>query len=38
MKLAFKEVGCVVMDRIDLAHDRDRRQALQIDIMNLKVT
>jgi hypothetical protein len=32
----LKEVGCVGMGWIDLAHDRDRRQALQNEVMNVK--
>jgi hypothetical protein len=34
----LKEVGCVGMDWISLAHDRDRRQALQKEAMNFRVT
>ena len=32
-----QEVGCVVMDWIELAHDRDRWRALVNAVMNLQV-
>jgi hypothetical protein len=33
----IQEVGCGVVDRIELAQDRDRWQALVITVMNLWV-
>ena len=36
--MALKEVGCAVMDWIDLAHNRDRRKALHSEVMNHRVT
>ena len=36
-KMDLQEVGFGVMDWIDLAQDRDRRRALVIAVMNLRV-
>jgi hypothetical protein len=33
----LREIGWGVMDRIDLAEDRDRRRALVNTVMNLRV-
>ena len=38
IKIVLKEVGCVGMDWINLVHDRDWWQALQNEVMNLRVT
>ena len=38
IKMDPQEVGCKGMDWIDLAHDRDRWQALVNAVMNLWVT
>jgi len=38
MKLDLQEVGCDVMDWIDLAQDRDKRQAVINVVMSLLVT
>jgi hypothetical protein len=37
IKMDLQEVGCVVMDWINLAQDRDRRWALVQVVMNLRV-
>ena len=37
IKLDLQEVGCVVMDWIDLAQDRRGSQALMNAVMNLRV-
>jgi len=37
IKMGLQEVGCGGMDRIDLAQDRDRWQALVNVAMNLQV-
>jgi len=37
IKIDFQEVGCVGLDWIELAHDRDRWQALVNAVMNLRV-
>jgi len=37
IKMDFQEVGCEVMDWIDLAQDRDRWRALVKAVMNLRV-
>jgi len=37
INLDLQEVGCGAMDRIDMAHDRDRWQALVNEVMNLRV-
>ena len=37
IKMGLQEVGCGRMDRIDLAQDRDRWQALVNVAMNLQV-
>ena len=37
IKLDLREVGCGVMDWIELAQDRDRWRALVIGVMNLWV-
>jgi hypothetical protein len=37
IKVDLQEVGCVVMDWIQLAQDRDRRRALVNAVMNLQV-
>jgi len=37
IKTGIQEVGCKVMDRIDVAQDRDRWRALVNAIMNLRV-
>jgi hypothetical protein len=37
IKMDFQEVGCGVMDWIELAHDRNRRPALVSAVMNLRV-
>ena len=37
IKMYLQKVGCGVMDWIELAHDRDRWQALVNAVMNLRV-
>jgi hypothetical protein len=37
IKMDLREVGCRGVDWIDLAQDRDRRQALVYTVMNLRV-
>ena len=37
IKIHLQEVGCGVTDWIELAQDRDRRQALVNEVMNLRV-
>ena len=37
MKMVLQEVGCGVMDWIDLAQDRDRWGALVNSVMNLRI-
>ena len=37
IKMDLQEVGCEVVDWIELAQDRDRRQALLTVVMNLRV-
>jgi len=37
MKMDIQEVGCVVMDWIELAPDRDRWRALVSAVMSLRV-
>jgi len=37
LKWIFREVGCVGVDWIELAQDRDRWQALLNAVMNLRV-
>jgi len=37
IKMDLQEVGCVGLDWIKLAHDRDRCQALVNAVMNLRV-
>ena len=37
IKTYLQEVGCGVLDRIDLVQDRDRWQALVDTVMNLRV-
>jgi hypothetical protein len=37
IKMDLKEVGCVYLDWIDLAQDRDRWQAFVNAVMNLRV-
>jgi hypothetical protein len=37
IKMDFQEVGCWVMDWIELAQDRDRLPALVNAVMNLRV-
>jgi hypothetical protein len=37
IKMDLQEVGCRVMDCVDLAQDRDRCQALLNVVMNLRV-
>jgi hypothetical protein len=37
IKMDFQEVGCEVMDWIELAQDRDRSRALVNKVMNLRV-
>jgi hypothetical protein len=36
-EMDFREIGCVGMDWIDLAHDRDQRRALVSTVMNFRV-
>ena len=37
IRMDLQEVGCVYMDCIGLAHDRDRWRALVSAVMNLRV-
>jgi len=37
MKMNLQEVGCEVMDWIDLAQNRDRRRALVNSVMSIRV-
>jgi hypothetical protein len=37
IKVDLQEVGCVVMDWIQLAHDRERCRALVNAVMNLRI-
>jgi hypothetical protein len=37
LKMDFQEVGCAVMDWIELAQGRDRWQALVNEVMNIRV-
>ena len=37
IKMDLQEVGCVGLDWIELAHDRDRWQALVSAVMNIQV-
>jgi hypothetical protein len=37
IKMKLQEVGCVSMDWIELAQDRDRWRGLVIAVMNLRV-
>ena len=37
IKMEFQEVGCEVMDWIDLAQERDRWQVLLKEVMNFRV-
>jgi len=37
IRMDLKEVGCGYMDRIGLAHDRDRWRTLVSAVMNLRV-
>jgi hypothetical protein len=37
IKIDLREVGCEVMDWIELAQDRDRRRAFVIVVMNIRI-
>ena len=37
IRMVLQEVGCVYMDWIGLAHDRDRSRTLVSAVMNLRV-